>query len=318
MRLYRKSSPLSQGELVMVDHTKLEALFRKAGTLAPVNAAIVCPESAVSLEGAVLAAEQKSIVPILIGIGSKIKKIAQEIGRDISSYQLIDLPEAEAVKQAVKLAQEGIVQLIVKGSLHTFDFMHAIVQRESGLRVGQRMSHCQVVDMPSYKKLLIITDAVLNTFPGVKEKKDIIQNAIDLAIKLGIAQPKVALLSAVEQFHPRIPTTTECIEICKLAASGDITGGIVEGPISLDLAISEQSVKIKKFNTQVGGDTDILVVPNIEVGNILMKSLDYFANALGLGIIVGAKIPIVLTSRSASAFVRSRSCVLTKFIHSNP
>ena len=298
----------------MTEHPKLQALFEKAKNLKPITAAVICPESAVALEGAILAAEQKSIIPILIGEGSKIKKIAQEIGKDISSYQLIESKEEDAAGQAVNLVQNGLAQLIIKGSLHSDEFMRLIVRREGGMRTDRRMSHCLVCDVPAYKKMFILTDAALNTFPTFAEKKDIIQNAINLAIKLGISKPKVALLSAVENINPRIPTTTEWAELTKLASSGEITGGIVEGPLSFDLAVSEQSVKIKNLNTQVGGDADILVAPNIEVGNVLMKALDCFADALSLGIVLGAKVPIVLTSRSGSAVSRAGSCMLAKFV----
>lgn len=298
----------------MTQYLRLDALLQKAKNLNPITAAIICPESAVALDGAILAAEQKSIIPIFIGRRENIEKIAQEINKDISSYQLIDVAEEDAIGQAIKLVQTGSVKLIVKGSLHSDDFMRMIVRRDSGMHTGRRMSNCFVCDVPAYKKLLILTDAALNIFPTFAEKKDIIQNAIDLAIKLGIAQPKVAILSAVENINPHIPTTAECVELCKLYANGEITGGIVEGPLSFDLAISEESVKIKNFKSQVGGDADILVVPNIEAGNILMKTLDYFAGARGLGIVLGAKVPIVLTSRSANAISRAGSCMLAKFI----
>ena len=296
----------------MKKYARLAEFRQKTKSLAPVNAAIVCPESSVVLAGVLLAAEQKNIIPILIGNKTKINQVAQELGKDISRYQLIDLPDMKAAKQAVKLAQQGLVQTIVKGSLHTADFMHALVQRDSGLRTARRMSHCQVLDIPTYKKLLIITDPAVNIFPNIEEKKDIIQNAIDLAIKLGVSQPKVALLSAVENINPAIKTTVECVELCKM---DDITGGIVEGPMGFDLAVSEDAVKVKKFKTQVGGDADILVAPNIEAGNILMKTLDYFADSVGMSIVLGAKIPIVLTSRSANALERSYSCMLAKFLH---
>ncbi|MEI8054484.1 MAG: bifunctional enoyl-CoA hydratase/phosphate acetyltransferase [bacterium] len=301
----------------MTEHSKLDSLFQKAKNLNPIMAAVICPESVVALEGAILAAEQKSIIPILIGEGTKIKKIAQEVGKDISGYQLIDVPEEEAANQAIKLVQSGIAQLIIKGSLHSDEFMRLIVRREGGMRTDRRMSHCLVCDVPAYKKLFILTDAALNTFPTFDEKKDIIQNAINLVIKLGIVKPKVALLSAVENINPRIPATAEWTELTKLAAEGAITGGIVEGPLSFDLAISEESVKTKNLKSQVGGDADVLVVLNIEVGNVLMKALDYFANALTLGVVLGAKVPIVLTSRSASAVSRAGSCMLAKFIQNN-
>jgi phosphate acetyltransferase len=305
---------LFQEKPFMQKKSKLEALFQEAKDLDPLVAAIVCPESSVALEGAILAAEQKSIIPILIGDSAKIKKIAQELGKDISGYQLIDATEKEAVSQAVKLAQEGVAQTIVKGSLHTRDFMYGVVQRESGLGTKARMSHCQVIDVPAYKKPLIITDSALNAFPTVTEKKEIIQNAINLAITLGVSQPKVAILSAVENINPRIPTTIESAKLVKMAEGGGITGGIVEGPISFDLAISEEAVKTKNFKSQVSGDADILIVPNIDAGNILIKALDSFAQAIGAGIVLGAKVPIVLTSRSASAFSRAASCMLVKLI----
>jgi len=298
----------------MTEYLKLDNLFKQAKNLKPITTAIICPETAVALEGAILATEQNSIIPILIGNKNEIQKTAQEINKDISNYQIIDTPEENAVACAIQLAQENKIQLIVKGSLHSDNFMRLMVRREGGMRTEKRMSHCMVYDIPAYKKLLILTDAALNTFPTLAEKKDIIQNAIDLAIKLGIPTPKVAILSAVENINPRIPTTAECVELCKMATNGEIKGGIVEGPLSFDLAISEQSVKTKKMVTQVGGDADILMVPNIEVGNILMKSFDYFADALGLGIVLGSKVPIVLTSRSANAESRAGSCLLAKFL----
>lgn len=300
----------------MSTHTKLDVLFEQAKKLQPIPAAIISPTSVVALEGALLAAEQGSIEPILIGDAKEIQNTAMQMGRDISKYRLIDVPENEAVNQAIQLVHNNEIKLIIKGSLHSDEFMRMIVRRESNMRTGIRMSHCMVYDIPAYKKLLIITDAALNTMPSLAEKKDIVQNAINLAIKLGIATPKVALLSAVENINIRIPNTAECAELSKMAANNEITGGIVEGPLSFDLAISEESVKTKKLVSKIGGDADILMVPNIEVGNVLMKALDYFAGALGLGIVLGAKVPIVLTSRSASAESRAGSCLLAKFINS--
>ena len=301
----------------MASHPKLEALFEQAKKLQPIPAAIISPTSTVALAGALLAAEQGSIEPILLGDATGIRNTAAQLGKDITKYQLLDIPVAEAaVKQAIELVHNDAVKLIMKGSLHSDEFMRMIVRRESNMRTGIRMSHCMVYDVPAYHKLLIITDAALNTIPSLAEKKDIVQNAINLAIKLGIATPKVALLSAVENINIRIPNTTECAELCQMAANHAITGGIVEGPLSFDLAISADSVATKKLVSQVGGDADILVVPNIEAGNILMKALDYFADALGLGIVLGAKVPIVLTSRSASAASRAGSCLLAKFINS--
>jgi len=298
----------------MSNQAKIDALFQRAQTLKPISAAVICPESVVALEGAILATEQKSIVPVLIGDSAKIQKIAQEIGKDISGYQMLNVAEEAAMEQAIAMVHNKEAQTIIKGSIHSDEFLRPIVRRESGLRTERRMSQCQVYDVPAYKKPLLLTDVALNTFPTFAEKKDIIQNAINLAIKLGIVTPKVALLSAVENINPRIPNTAECAELAQAADAGEITGGIVEGPLSFDLAVSEDSVKTKKFQTQVGGDADILVVPNIEVGNVLMKALNCFAGATGFGIVLGAKVPIVLTSRAANAEVRAGSCVLAKFL----
>ena len=288
----------------------LKTLLQLAKKLPPIPAAIVCPESPVALTGTIMAAKQKSIIPTLIGDPTKIKKVAQAINQDISAYQLI-AATTDASSIAAKLAYNNQVELIVKGSLHTDDFMRALVKT---IRTKNRMSHCQILSVPTYKKLLILTDAALNTFPTFIEKQAIVQNAITLAKKLGIPKPKVALLSAVETINPHIPNTIECKKLCKSLAKD----GIIVGPISLDLAVSEQAVKIKNFSAPVAGNADILVVPNIEVGNVLLKALDCLAKASSLGYVAGAKVPIVLTSRATTAEIRADSCMLAKFIHKSP
>jgi phosphate acetyltransferase len=298
-------------------HTKLDWLFaKKLDNIKPIGAAIICPYTQVSLGGALLAFEKNIIDPILIGEATKIHEAAKILNKDISSFRHIEASEDNAVALAIELLQKKSAHMIVKGSLHTTEFMRTIV-RSTDLRTKRRMSHCQLYDVPIYKKLLLITDPALNVFPTLMEKKDIIQNAIDLAIKLGITQPKVALLSAAEEVNPHIPSTTECVKLCEMASAGQIIGGIVEGPLSFDLAISESSVEIKKLKTRVGGDADILFAPNIEVGNILIKSLDYFGRATGLGVVLGAAAPVVLTSRSADIFVRAMSCLLARFVNDN-
>lgn len=286
----------------------LTTLLQLAKKLPPIPAAIVCPESPVALTGTIIAAKQKSIIPILIGDLTKIKKVAQTINQDISAYQLIAATTANASNEAAKLVHNNQAELIVKGSLHTDDFMRALVKT---IRTKNRMSHCQILSIPIYKKLLILTDAALNTFPTFTEKQAIVQNAINLAKKLGIPEPKVALLSAVETINPRIPNTIEWAKLGKLFEN-------IAGPISLDLAISEQAAKIKNFSSPVGGNADILVAPNIEVGNVLLKALDCLANARGLGIVLGAKVPIVLTSRATTAEERAESCMLAKLINNSP
>jgi phosphotransacetylase len=223
------------------------------------------------------------------------------------------MPPLEAIGHAMTMARNGEIQAIIKGSMHTDELMAALVKTENGLRTGRRMSHCMVLDIPTHDKLLILTDAALNVNPSLKDKKDIVQNAIDLALALGITKPKVALLSAIETITDNIPNTIECAALCKMAERDQITGGILDGPLAFDLAISMQAKITKKLQSEVAGQPDILVVPSLEVGNILFKALDYFAKSLSLGIILGAKIPVIVTSRSADAASRAGSCMLTKF-----
>lgn len=292
---------------------KFQALFQEAAKLPPISVAVVCPESKVALEGAILAYKEKAIVPVLIGEQNNIKKIAAEIGADISALKCVDVSDADAIKETIKLAKNGEIKAIMKGSQHTDELMGAIVGSESGLRTGRRMSHCMVADVPAYKKLLIISDAGLNINPTLKEKRDIILNAIDLAHSIGVKQPKIALLSAVETISEQMPETLEYPILCKMAERGQIKGALLDGPLSLDLSISENSVATKKLISPVAGDADILIAPNIAAGNVLAKSLDFFANATSLGLIIGAKIPVILTSRAADAKARAGSCVLAKF-----
>jgi len=219
----------------------------------------------------------------------------------------------EAINHAITMARNNEVKAISKGSIHTDELMSALVKAENNLRTGRRMSHCMVLDIPAHDKLLILTDAALNVVPNLKDKKDIVQNAIDLARALNVTKPKVALLSAVETISEHLPNTIECAALCKMAERGQITDGILDGPFAFDLAMSMQAKTAKKLQSEVAGQPDILVVPNLEVGNILVKALDFFANSLSLGIILGAKIPVVLTSRSADVASRAGSCMLTKF-----
>ena len=293
--------------------TKLKQLFEEAAKFSPIKMAVICPDSKESLEGMIQATNEKSIIPILLGPLTSIKKMAQTIGCDISHYQCLDISPIEAIAHAVTMARNGEIQAIIKGSMHTDELMAAIVKTENGLKTSRRMSHCMVLDIPSHDRLLILTDVALNVVPTLKEKKDIVQNAIDLARALGVAKPKVALLSAVETINEHLPNTIECAALCKMADRGQITGGILDGPLAFDLALSMQAKIAKKLSSEVAGQPDILVVPNLEVGNILVKALDHFANSLSLGIILGAKIPVVVTSRSADAVSRAGSCMLTKF-----
>ena len=294
-------------------HTKIESLFAKAKNLSPIPVGIICPESGEAMLGVKLAYEQKSIIPYLFGDLALMQKIAAEAQVDITKFNCFDLPEKDALAKAIVMTRDGELKALMKGSLHTDEFMGAIVRSESGLRTGRRMSHCMLVEVPAYKKLLIIADAALNINPTLKEKKDITQNAIDLAIAVGIEKPKVAILSAVETVNQNMPSTVDAEALAKMAQDGQITGGIVEGPLSFDLAISEKAAVIKKVKSAVAGDADILIVPDLNSGNVLFKSLDYFAGANSFGIVLGAKVPLILVSRAASAASRAGSCMLAKF-----
>lgn len=296
---------------------KLQNLMLEAQKLAPIPVAVVCPESRVALEGAILAYQEKSINPVLIGELKNIQAIAKELGADISGFKCVDVADKDAIKETVKLAKTGEIKAIMKGSQHTDELMSAIVSSESGLRTGRRMSHCMVISVAAYKKLFILTDAAVNINPTLKEKKDIVQNAVDLAHSLGIKLPKVALLSAVETVTESMPETLEYPVLCKMAERGQIKGALLDGPLSFDLSVSESSVATKKLVSSVAGDADILVAPNIVVGNVITKALDAFANATSLGLILGAKIPVILTSRAADAKARAGSCMLAKFYMSH-
>ena len=293
-------------------HNKMQLLFEKALRLPPIPAGIICPESGEAMLGIKLAYEQKSIVPFLFGDLALMEKIAREVDVNLGNFSCFDLSEKEALSQAIAMTRAGELKALMKGSLHTDEFMGAIVSADSGLRAGRRMSHCMLVDVPLYKKLFVLTDAALNIKPGVKEKKDIIQNAIDLSLAIGVAKPKIAILSAVETVNQNMQSTLDAQKLVEMAREGQFIGGIVEGPLSFDLAISEKSAEIKKIKSEVAGDADILIVPDLDSGNILSKALDYFADAYSFGLVLGAKVPAILVSRAASADNRAGSCMLAK------
>lgn len=300
-----------------IKNTKFAELITKSKNFAPIKIAVIFPDTKEAIEGVAIAAEENYVEPILLGDVSAMKKAAAEIEVDISRYQLIELSLKESIYQGVKMARNGEVDAIMKGSLHTDELMEEIVNKERGLRTDRRMSHCMLIDVPVYKKLFIMTDVALNIYPKLNDMVSIVQNSIDLAKSLGVAIPKVALLSAIETVTDRIPTTLEYAEVCKMVERGQIKGGIVDGPLSFDLAVSMDAAKAKKVQSEVAGDFDVLVMPNLECGNILTKCLDSFAGATSLGVILGAKVPIVLTSRSASGMSRALSCMLAKFyVHS--
>lgn len=293
------------------DHNYEQWLMDKAAGLKPLTVAVVHPVDIYSLSGAVEAAKAGIIEPILIGPEDKIRKTAEDAHIDLDSYTIIPtLHSHAAAAKAVEMALAGEVEALMKGKLHTDELMEAVLDKEKGLRTGRRMSHVFVLDVPSYPKPLFLTDAAINIQPHLMEKKDIVQNAIDLFTTLGLGTPKVAILSAVETVTEKIPSTLDATALCKMAERGQITGGIVDGPLAFDNAISHEAAQIKGIVSDVAGDADILVAPDIESGNMLYKQLRYFSGAQGAGIVLGAKVPIILTSRAGDAESRVVSSAL--------
>jgi phosphotransacetylase len=288
--------------------TLLKPLIKRS----PIKIAVICPESPSSLQPALQALECDIIEPIFIGSLQKMQHAAKALKEKISLDLCINLPKRQAVEKGIALIRNGEAEALMKGSLHTDELMMAIVDHDRGLYANRRMSHVMLMDIPSYHKPLIITDGALNVHPKLIYKKDIVENSIDFAKRLGITTPKVALLSAVETRMERIPSTLDCAALKEMAQYGDIEGGIVDGPLAFDAAISAEAAKIKKIESPVSGNPDILMVPSIEAGNMLIKSLQYLSKAKAYGLVIGAMAPIVLTSRSASYDERIGSCLLAK------
>lgn len=289
-----------------------EQLVALKDDLPPLKTAVVHPVDVNSLGGAIEAAKEGIIVPVLVGPEHKIRAVAEEQGFDISSYELISTEHSHgAAQRAVELVHEGRVEALMKGKIHTQELMTPVVAHEGGLRTARRMSHVFVVDAPSYHKPLFITDAAINIQPNLAQKKDIVQNAIDLFLALGLGTPKVAVVSAVETVDEKIPSTLDATALCKMAERGQIYGGVLDGPLALDNAISRESASIKGIVSQVAGDADIIVVPDVEAGNMLYKQMRYLSGIEGAGIVLGARVPIILTSRSAgSGLTRKASSAL--------
>jgi phosphate acetyltransferase len=289
---------------------RLRSLLERAVDLPALSCAVVHPCDAESLCGAIDAAKAGLIVPVLIGPAKKILSCAQEAQLDISPYELIDVPHSHAAAdRAAEMAAKGLVKLMMKGSLHTDELLHAVLARPE-LRTGRRMSHVFRFDIPMYSKPLLVTDAALNIRPSLMEKVDIIQNAIDFSHVMGVVNPKVAILSAVETVSPDIPSTIEAAALCKMAQRKQIKGGVLDGPLAFDNAISSHSASVKGIDSVVAGDADILAVPDLESGNMLAKQLEYFAGASGAGLVLGARIPIALTSRADGPKTRVASALL--------
>jgi phosphate acetyltransferase len=283
----------------------------------PANTVVVHPCDETSLRGPCEAAELGIITPILVGPAEKITAVARQHGIDISCYQVVDAPHSEAAAaKAVQLIREGKGELLMKGSLHTDELMRAVTSGTTGLRTARRISHVFIMDVPTYADTLFITDAAINIFPDLEAKRDIVQNAIDLFTQIGLGTPRVGILSAVETVTPKIPSTIDAAALCKMADRGQITGGILDGPLAFDNAISPQAAEIKGIKSAVAGHAQILVVPDLEAGNMLAKNLTFLSNADAAGIVLGARVPIVLTSRADSVRSRMASCgVAVLYVH---
>ncbi|WP_347311812.1 bifunctional enoyl-CoA hydratase/phosphate acetyltransferase [Defluviimonas sp. SAOS-178_SWC] len=281
--------------------------------LPPVRMAVVHPCDALSLTGALEAASQGMVVPILVGPHDKIVAVAKDAGQNLDGVEIVDAPHSHAAaERAVALVREGKADVLMKGKLHTDELMAPVVDRDTGLRTERRISHIFALDVPHYPKPLFVTDAAINIFPDLDTKRDIVQNAIDLAHALGIARPKVAILSAVETVYPKIPSTIEAAALCKMLDRGQLTGGIIDGPLAFDNAVSRTAAEAKGIRSEVAGDADILVVPDLEAGNMIAKQLIYLAGAESAGIALGARVPIVLTSRADGVMSRLASCAMAQ------
>jgi phosphate acetyltransferase len=291
---------------------RFKELLALGAGLAPVRCAVVHPCDAGSLSGAMDSARYGLIEPVLIGPEKRIRHLAEQAGIDLQGIEIISMPHSHAAaEKAADLAVKGLVSVIMKGSLHTDELVHAVLAQRS-LRTGRRMSHVFRFDIPLYSKPLLITDAALNIRPTLEEKVDIIQNAIDFARIMGVKLPKVAILSAVETVNPNIPSTLDAAALCKMAERGQIKGGVLDGPLAFDNAISAHAAQVKGIKSSVAGDVDILAVPDLESGNMLAKQLEYLAGASGAGLVLGARVPIALTSRADGPMNRVASALLAQ------
>jgi phosphate acetyltransferase len=294
---------------------KYEQLLVRCKSLQPIPTAVAHPCEETALSAAVEAANKGLIIPILVGPRAKIESTAKSAGIDLNNFEIVDVPHSNAAAaKAVELLREARAEVLMKGSLHTDELMAAVVSRDKGLRTARRTSHVFVMDVPTYHKVLIVTDGAINIAPTLEDKVDICQNAIDLAISLGRERPKVAILAAVETVTSKMPATIDAAALCKMAERGQITGGILDGPLAFDNAISKQAAETKGIHSEVAGDPDILLVPDLEAGNILAKQLTFLANADSAGLVLGARVPIILTSRADSVRSRIASCAVAMLV----
>jgi len=292
---------------------KYEELLAKAKGLPPIPTAVVHPCEATALAGAVEAHELGLIAATLVGPAAKIREVGAKAGLDLRNIEIVDAEHSHAAAdKAVALVREGKAELLMKGSLHTDELLGAIVARETGLRTARRISHVFIMDVPTYHKVIMITDAAINIAPSLEDKVDICQNAVDLARTLGVATPKVAVLAAVETVNSKMPATIEAAALCKMADRGQIKGALVDGPLAFDNAISKEAAAVKEIRSEVAGDPDILLVPDLEAGNMVAKLLTFLAKADSAGLVLGARVPIILTSRADSVRSRIASCAVAK------
>jgi len=293
------------------DHKKYERLIAATESLQPLVAAVAHPCDKTSLKGALEAAGAALIVPILVGPKDRIRAVSEALAIDLHGMDIVDVPHSEAAaEKAVELVRAGRAEVLMKGSLHSDELLAAVTKRETGLRTGRRISHVFVMDVPTHPNTLFITDAAVNIAPDLVAKRDIVQNAIDLYAGLGLGKPKVAILSAIETISPSIPSTIEAAALCKMADRGQIIGGELDGPLAFDNAISPEAARIKGIKSPVAGHAQILVVPDLEAGNMLAKNLTFLSNADAAGIVLGARVPIVLTSRADNVRTRMASCAV--------
>ena len=291
--------------------SKYDRLIAKAKEVSAAATVVVHPCDETSLRGVTEAAEAGIIIPILVGPAAKIAAVARQHKLDIHRFEIVDAAHSEAAAaKAVEMIREGKGDLLMKGSLHTDELMRSVTSGATGLRTARRISHVFIMDVPTYSETLFITDAAINIFPDLDTKRDIVQNAIDLFTQVGLGKPRVAILSAVETVTSKIPSTIEAAALCKMADRGQITGGLLDGPLAFDNAIDPEAAKIKGIHSEVAGRAQILVVPDLEAGNMLAKNLTFMAKADAAGIVLGARVPIILTSRADSVRARMASCAV--------
>lgn len=297
------------------DHEKYRRLIERCKSVPATPTAVAHPCDESSLRGALEAAEAGLIVPILVGPEKRIRSVAAQHGLDLSRQEIVDAAfSQDSAQKAAELVRQGRAEALMKGSLHTDELMGAVVRRDAGLRTARRISHCFIMDVPAYPEPIIITDAAINIAPTLEDKVDILQNAIDMAHDLTDREVRVAILSAMEIVNPKVPSTVEAAALCKMADRKQITGAVLDGPLALDNAINPEAARIKKIDSPVAGRANVLLVPDLEAGNMLAKSLSFLAGADAAGIVLGARVPIILTSRADSLITRLASCAVAALI----